>query len=835
MSILGLADAQVQTSSISTEIGEERRLYNPVVSIHAKDEDQHTPDSVSTAFILPDSVPSSSPIPNTHATSKSCPSTPSRKHDSPRVQQEAKRTRDSTSESRNASGRVQMTRSQTRPSSLKPDSVSVPRELHRKPWSSLTKDNELSKARKTDFHRKSPSKSPMETATAVSRTSSKPVTCIEDRQLPKVSAPVGKPAKSRTVATVMLRVPSSKVASRLPPRMGNAIVSTKEQADTPKYAPPAKTAPTLSNLSPVSSLRARPSNRLTNEPKPSLSNVSKWRMPNDVNTKQMVKTKTHQRIDARSRASLPNANPRFGKIPSSPNTGESEQPKQVANSLGSPSVGLPEIIPECSEERSIQFGRLASEQAHSLSLSGEMGEKQRTLDAVISIQKENNKNNLHEATAAFTLPAHTPVVSPVDPGTLQRSPLEGVHPEANGEVIQRVSTPETRNTPERVQMARSEACPSSAKSDNPPNPQGLTTSPLNATREPTSARKPISVKLVLEMPVLPISRPSLNLGIKPSSRTVSTPFPKRRDVEKQPIGNAKVNHTKGTTSAVKHLPASKTVSLPSKPSPVVTSSTRASSTRPSLMRPSKDRTSPPFPVVSKRRASNVVSTNLVVNSNTTYRLSETLSRVSNGSPLLPSGEKPSSPMAGEAKRTVEPKGELSHSPKFHERSAERSTRFQRLVSERVPTILLSDEAGEKRRIYDAVVNIQINKSEDNAPEAISTSALSFSTSLPSFIHPTPTASAPPPSDEPSPPVEVVTRRRILNVVNKKSSASELHSPYPGAVRRQSQNTSIPSSYEEGQLASAAAYIRERMNRQRNLHAISNVKTRTTWYSPGFAA
>ncbi len=140
-------------------------------------------------------------------------------------------------------------------------------------------------------------------------------------------------------------------------------------------------------------------------------------------------------------------------------------------------------------------------------------------------------------------------------------------------------------------------------------------------------------------------------------------------------------------------------------------------------------------------------------------------------------------MAGEAKRTVEPKGELSRSPKFHERSAERSTRFQRLVSERVPTILLSDEAGEKRRIYDAVVNIQINKSEDNAPEAISTSALSFSTSLPSFIHPTPTASAPPPSDEPSPPVEVVTRRRILNVVNKKSSASELpHSPYLGNRR-----------------------------------------------------
>src|SRR6266550_3531062 len=214
-SILGSNDGQIQTPSLSNKIGEERRVYNSVVSIHAKDEDQHTPDSVLTAFVLPESVPSSSPIPNTHATSKSCPSTPSSKHDSPQVQREVRRTRDSTSESRNASERVQMTRSHARPSSSKPDSVSSPRELHKNFRSSLTKDdepfkarnvdsrretattvshssskpeclsvprelqrnarsslkdNELSKARKTDFHRKSPSKSPMETVTTVSRT-----------------------------------------------------------------------------------------------------------------------------------------------------------------------------------------------------------------------------------------------------------------------------------------------------------------------------------------------------------------------------------------------------------------------------------------------------------------------------------------------------------------------------------------------------------------------------------------------------------------------------------------------------------------------------------------
>src|SRR6266576_157861 len=315
------------------------------------------------------------------------------------------------------------------------------------------------------------------------------------------------------------------------------------------------------------------------------------------------------------------------------------------------------ITVTCSKERSIQLGRPASEQVHSLSHFGEMGEKRHTLDAIINIQKENNENNIPEVSAAFTLPVSTPITITIRSGPSRHSPLAEIHTQTAEGANQRVSTPETRNTPERVQMTRSEASPSSMESDNHPEPPGLNTSPPNITHEPTSARTPIFAKSVLEM-VSPISRPSLNLGIKPSNRTVLTPFPKRRDVKKQSIGKAKISLTKGTTNAAKCLPASKTASSLSKPSTIVTSSTRASSTRPSLMRPSKDRTSPPFPVVPKRRASNVVSTNLVVNSNTTYRLSETLSRVSNGSPLLPSGEKPSSPVTGEAKRTVEPKGEL---------------------------------------------------------------------------------------------------------------------------------------------------------------------------------
>src|SRR6266576_1208848 len=240
ISIFGLADVQVQTSSFSAELGEERRVYNSVVSIHAKDEDQHTPDSVSTAFVLPDSVPSSSPIPNTHAMPKPCPSTPSNQHSSSQVQREVRRTRDSTSESRNAPERIQMTRSQTRPSSLKPDSVSVPRELQRNTRSSLT-DNELSKARKVDSHRKPPSESIMETASAVSRTSSMPDSISVSQELHRKlrSSLVSKdsePSKARNAdsrretATTVSHT-SSKVVTYIENRLSDSLVLAQKFPD----------------------------------------------------------------------------------------------------------------------------------------------------------------------------------------------------------------------------------------------------------------------------------------------------------------------------------------------------------------------------------------------------------------------------------------------------------------------------------------------------------------------------------------------------------------------------------------------------------------------------
>ncbi|KAF8326283.1 hypothetical protein F5887DRAFT_1197445 [Amanita rubescens] len=827
----GLTDAQVQIPFLSNEMREEQRVYNSVVSVHAKGEDISSPNT-SAALALPEIVPISSPIPIPRVTPKAHPLALSCKHGSPRAIREVRRTRDSTSESRNALEQVQMTRSQTRLSSLKPDSVFIPRELQRNTWSSLT-DNELSKARKTDLPGKPPSELSMETAATVSRTSSKPATCVKSRQLPELLVPVERSAKPRVVNTATPCVPNSRTASNLNARSGNMDVSTEEQAHASKYAPLTKTTLTLSKLSPVSFLRAHPSSRLTNEPKPSPLNVSKRHMPNVISMKQVVSRKAHLRSDARSGASLPTANRPFGKPPSSPNLEQSDQLKQAAKLLGS-SFELPANIPERSAEHSILFGRLTNKQVASLSSFGETGEERRTLDAVISIQKEIKENNIPEASVALTLPGSAPVTIPVHPGPLRHLSLEEIHMQAIKEASRRVLAPETQNTLERVHMTRSEASPSSAKPDNPLEPPGLIKSPPNIAREPTSARIPILVKPVSEM-VLPISRPSFSLcppakakerlnnavlkareipkgnsriGIKPSNRNISAPSLKRWDVEKPAIGKAKFNPAK-RTSAVKHLPAPKTAFSLSKTSPDLISSTRAPPTR-----PSRDRASLPFPAVSKQRASSVVNTNHVVDTNITHRLPETLSRVSNEFSSPPSGESSFSPATGEAKKSVKPKGGPTQSSGICERSAERSAQNQRLVGARVSTLSLSDERREKRRIYDTVVNIQINRSEENIPEDTAASTLPFSTSVPSFIRPAPTASTHPPLDETLSPIEVVTRQRVLNLVNKTSSASELpHSPYTRTARRQSQHALTLSRNEGGQLARAAAYIREHINRR----------------------
>ncbi len=110
------------------------------------------------------------------------------------------------------------------------------------------------------------------------------------------------------------------------------------------------------------------------------------------------------------------------------------------------------------------------------------------------------------------LPAPTPAISPINPGTLQHSPLEGIHLQTIDGASQRVSTPKTRNMLKQVQMARSEASLSSAELDNHLETPGLNMSPPKIVHEPTPARNPTSIKSVPEM-VLPISWPSSSSGI----------------------------------------------------------------------------------------------------------------------------------------------------------------------------------------------------------------------------------------------------------------------------------------------------------------------------------
>ncbi len=110
------------------------------------------------------------------------------------------------------------------------DSISVPRELHRNPRSSLNKDSEPSKAHNADSRR--------ETATAVSHTSSKLATHVKKRQSSeslmlvqkrpnKSTGTVDSSTKSRAVVDATSCAPSSGAASNSKSRTGNAIVSRK--------------------------------------------------------------------------------------------------------------------------------------------------------------------------------------------------------------------------------------------------------------------------------------------------------------------------------------------------------------------------------------------------------------------------------------------------------------------------------------------------------------------------------------------------------------------------------------------------------------------------------
>src|SRR6266550_2324504 len=129
--------------------------------------------------------------------------------------------------------------------------------------------------------------------------------------------------------------------------------------------------------------------------------------------------------------------------------------------------------------------------------------------------------------------------------------------------------------------------------------------------------------------------------------------------------------------------------------------------------------------------------------------------------------------------------------------------------------LFSTEVEEGRRVTDTVVNIQNEGKEDNYARGHS-AALTLPASAPAAPSVPSTLAVPQLqcSADPIPPFEVISRRRDSKVVNKTSLASVAHSPSPKTTRKWSNPSYAPARVDGGgQLARAAAYIRERTTRR----------------------
>src|SRR6266550_2067263 len=152
-----------------------------------------------------------------------------------------------------------------------------------------------------------------------------------------------------------------------------------------------------------------------------------------------------------------------------------------------------------------------------------------------------------------------------------------------------VSNPKTPNPPERVQLTRSKASPSSVEPDPVPAPQGLKLSPPSIAHELPSASNPLETDTPISPP---LHRPSMHvkpveqstktvlsreppkgnslMGTKPSSRIVSVPVPKcvnTRTSGKLPIIKTKVNVEKDA-KARRHSPMPKAAPTLLKSTPV---------------------------------------------------------------------------------------------------------------------------------------------------------------------------------------------------------------------------------------------------------------------------
>src|SRR6266576_4327933 len=143
-----------------------------------------------------------------------------------------------------------------------------------------------------------------------------------------------------------------------------------------------------------------------------------------------------------------------------------------------------------------------------------------------------------------------------------------------------------------------------------------------------------------------------------------------------------------------------------------------------------------------------------------------------------------------------------------ERSDDRSNVVVRPAVEQALT-LLSSEVGEGRRIADTIVSIHNEEKRDKcSPSPSATFKLQTSATL--SVPPTLAVTQLQCSDDPIIPFEAISRRRDSNVINKTSLASVEHSPSPKTTRKWSNPSYAPARVDGGgQLARAAAYIRER--------------------------
>src|SRR6266550_1940889 len=137
-------------------------------------------------------------------------------------------------------------------------------------------------------------------------------------------------------------------------------------------------------------------------------------------------------------------------------------------------------------------------------------------------------------------------------------PIEGTRPRTTLVDSQKVSTPETLNPPERVQSARSKASPSSTKPDPPSAPRRLKTSPPSVSRELLPA-----CKLMTE------GRKPLKSGLETASMdTISRPLPRSRERAKareQPNKTVLNREPLKGSSLMGTKPSSQVISTPASP------------------------------------------------------------------------------------------------------------------------------------------------------------------------------------------------------------------------------------------------------------------------------